>query len=135
MDGATILQISQDGNLSLIFSSQFVGGALGDPISNTFGSWQRSGKRKLTAKAVDLTFKRVGGEFVGVGAATYVIRFDKKFQSAIVTCQGAIYRPGVNPFGPRTEPIDGSEFTCGEEGLVFQRLSKYQLKNLTFYGR
>lgn len=125
-DAANILQINQDGNLSFIFSSQFSGGDLGAPFSNTLGSWKRSGKRELTAKAVDLTFKSEGGQFVGVGAATYVITFDKKFRSAFVTCEGAIYPPGVNPFDPKADPIDGSEFSCGDEGLEFHRLPAHK---------
>lgn len=124
-DGATILQINQDGNLSLIVSSQFKGGVLSDPFSNTLGSWKRSGKRELTATAVDITFESAGGVFVGVAASTYFIKFDKWFQSAKVTCEGAIYDQGVNPFAPGVEPISGSEFTCGEEGLLFHRLPSH----------
>jgi hypothetical protein len=121
-DEVTILQIHQDGCLSLINSFQFEGGVLGDPFSNTLGSWKRSGLRELTATAVDITFKSESGNFVGVAAATYLIKFDKWFQSARVTCEGAIFAPGVNPFSPGAEPISGSEFTCGEEGLLFHRL-------------
>jgi len=124
-DGATILQINRDGNLSLIVSSQFKGGVLSDPFSNTLGSWKRSGLRELTATSVDITFESDGGDFVGVAAATYFIKFDKWFQSARVTCGGAIFAPGVNPFAPGAEPISGSEFTCGEEGLLFHRLPRH----------
>ena len=122
---AMILQINQDGGLSLIFSSQFGGGVLGDPFSNTLGSWKRSGFRELTATAVDITFTSGSGDFVGVAAATYFIKFNKWFQSARVTCEGAIFAPGVNPFAPGAEPISGSEFTCGEEGLLFHRLPSH----------
>ena len=121
-DGATILQINHDGNLSLIFSGQFAGGVFGDPFSNTMGSWRWSGLRELTATAVDITFEHENGEFVGVAAATYVMKFDKKWQSVQVTCDGAIFPPGVDPFAPGAEPISGSEFTCGEGGVLFHRL-------------
>jgi hypothetical protein len=121
-DESTIMQISKDGNLSLIFSDQFSGGVFGDPFSNTLGSWKRSGKRELTANAADITFDATTKELVGVGAAIYVIKFDKWFRSAIMTCQGAIYAPGVNPFSPGATPIPDSDFTCGDEGLVFHRL-------------
>jgi hypothetical protein len=121
-DGATILQINRDRTLSLIVSSQFEGGVLSDPFSNTLGSWKRSGFRELTATTVDITFQSEGGDFVGVAAATYFIKFDRRFQSARVTCEGSIFPPGVNPFAPGAEPISGSEFTCGEEGIFFHRL-------------
>ena len=121
-DSATILQIHRDGTMGLIFSGQFAGGVLSDPFSNTLGSWKRSGLRELTATTVDITFESEGGVFVGVAAATYIIKFDRWYQSARVTCKGEIYPPGVDPFSPDAEPISGSEFTCGEEGLVFHRL-------------
>ena len=121
-DSATILQIHGDGTLGLIFSAQFGGGVLSDPFSNTLGSWKRSGLGELTATTVDITFERESGVFVGVAAATYIIQFDRWFQSARVTCKGEIFPPGVDPYSPDAEPISGSEFTCGEEGLVFHRL-------------
>ena len=52
----------------------------------------------------------------------YIIKFDRWYQSARVTCKGEIYPPGMDPFSPDAEPISESEFTCGEEGLVFHRL-------------
>ena len=126
-DKGTIMQISQDGNLSLIFSNQFGGGVLNDPFSNTLGSWKRSGLREMIATAVDITFESDNGAFVGVAVATYIIKFNKRFQEARVTCAGAIFAPGVNPFVPGADPISGSEFTCGEEELVFHRIpSHYQ---------
>ncbi len=124
-DEVTIMQINQDGNLSLIFSNQFGGGILNDPFSNTLGSWKRSGLRELTATAVDITFKSDDGAFVGVAAATYIIKFDRRFQAAGVTCAGAIFAPGVNPFAPGAEPISGSAFTCGEEALIFHRVPRH----------
>ncbi len=119
-DAAQVLQISEDGNLSFIFSTQFSGGVLG-PFSDTIGSWKKTGKREITATTQDLTFESGSGTFVGVGVATYVIRFAKKFQTANVTCEGAIFLPGVNPFDPDAEPIPGSDFNCGA-GLEFDRV-------------
>ena len=124
-DEATIMQINQDGNLNLIFSNQFGGGVLSDPFSNTLGSWKRSGLRELTATAVDITFESDGGDCVGVAAATYIIKFDRRFQAARGTCEGAIFAPGVNPFLPGTEPISGSGFTCRKEGLIFHRIPSH----------
>ncbi|HKF55074.1 MAG TPA: hypothetical protein VKJ45_06510, partial [Blastocatellia bacterium] len=110
VDGAQMLQISRDGNLSFILSSQFSGGGvLGESFSNTLGSWKKTGTREITAGTVDLTFKN-GAEFMGVAATTNVIKFDRKFQTATMTCQGRIFPPGVDPFDRGAIPIANSEF-------------------------
>ena len=120
-DGAQMLQISQDGNLSFILSVQFTSaGVLDESFSDTLGSWKKTGKREVTARTVDLAFKN-GTGFVGVAAATYVIKFDKQFETGTVTCQGNIFPPGVDPFHPEANPIPDSEFTCGQ-GIDFHRL-------------
>ncbi len=111
-DAAQMLQISEDGNLSVILSIQFSGGAAGLRFSNALGSWKRTGKREITAKTVDLVFRPEDGTFAGVGAATYVINFDKKLQTASVTLKGAVFPPGVNPFlDPDADPIPNGKFT------------------------
>ncbi len=115
-DAAQILQISADGNLSMILSIQFTGGAAGLRFSNALGSWKKTGKLEMTAKAVDLDFRSEEGTFAGVGAATYVIRFDKKLQTASVASEGAVFPPGVNPLlDPNADPIPGSKFTHRDE--------------------
>jgi hypothetical protein len=120
-DGAQVLQIGQDGNLSVVFSIQFTrGGVLGESFSDTLGSWKKTGRREVTARTVDLTFQS-GNGFFGVAAATYVIEFDKTFETAIVTCEGTIFPPGVNPFDADAEPIAGSGFSCGPR-LEFHRI-------------
>ena len=115
-DGAQILQISEDGNLSMMLSIQFSGGAAGLRFSNGLGSWKETGEREITAKVVDLDFRPEDGTFAGVGAATYVIKFDKKLQTAIVSSEGAVFPPGVNPLlDPDADPIPGGEFTHRDE--------------------
>jgi hypothetical protein len=75
-NGATILQITRDGNLSFISSIQFTGGGvLGESFSDTLGSWKKTGTREITATTVDLTFQS-GATFMGVAATTNVIKFD-----------------------------------------------------------
>ena len=112
-DSAHILQIHEDGTLTVNFSIQFSGGALGRGFSETYGSWEKTGKHELTATAVDLTFQIDNGEFFGVAPAKYVLTFNDEFTTAILTCEGAIFPVGVNPFDPDAEPIPDSEFTCG----------------------
>jgi len=120
-NGAQVLQISQDGNLSFIFSIQFSsGGVLDEAFSDTLGSWKKTGKREITAGTVDLAFQS-GPGFIGVAAATYVIKFDQKFQTGTVTCQGRIFPRGVDPFHRGAIPIANSEFTCGQ-GIEFHRI-------------
>jgi hypothetical protein len=105
---------------SFILSIQFSGGGvLGAPFSDTSGSWNKTGKREVTAKVVNLVFQN-GNGFVGV-ATTYVIKFNKEFQTGTVTCQGRIFPPGVDPFHPEATPISDSEFTCGQ-GIDFHRI-------------
>jgi hypothetical protein len=117
-NGATILQISRDGNLSFIQSIQFSGGVLGDPFSNSLGSWKKTGTREIAAATVDLTLQSGSGLFIGVAATTYVLKFDQKFQTATMTCQGRIFPPGVDPFQSGAIPIANSEFTCGGPQVI-----------------
>ena len=120
VDGAQVLQISRDGNLSFIFSIQFSNsGVLGESFSDTLGSWKKTGQREITAGTVNLAFQS-GSVFFGVAATTYVIKFDQKFQTGTVTCQGRIFPPGVDPFHPEAIPIANSEFTC--PGIEFHRI-------------
>jgi hypothetical protein len=108
-DGAQVLQIGRDGNLSVVLSIQFTGGGvLGESFSVTLGSWKTTGRREVTARTVDLTFQ--SGNFFGVAAATFVITFDETFETATATSDGAIFPPGVNPFDADAEPIAGSGF-------------------------
>ena len=115
-EAAQILQISEDGTLSMILSIQFSGGAADLRFSNALGSWRETGERQITAKAIDLDFRPEDGGFAGVGAATYVIEFDKKLQTASVTSEGAVFPPGVNPLlDPDADPIPNGEFTHRDE--------------------
>ncbi len=120
-DAAQILQISEDGNLSFIFSIQFSGGVLDLLFSDDLGPWKKTGKREITARTVNLNFESGGAPFAGVAIATYLIEFDKKFRTANVTCEDSIFLPGVNPFDPDAEPILGSELTSGD--LEFHRVA------------
>ena len=118
-DGARILQISQDGNLRHIYSKQFSGGVLDLTFSDTWGSWKEAGEREMTAKMANLTFKSGIGKFTGVAAATWVIKFDEKFQTANVTYKGAIFPPGVNPFESNAQPLAEGAF---DRTAVFHRI-------------
>ena len=122
-NGATILQISGDGNLTSILSIQFTGGGvIGESFSNTLGSWKKTGTREITATTLDLNFQS-GPVFIGVAATTNIMNFDQKFQTGTMTCQGRIFPPGVDPFQSGAKPIPNSEFTCGgPQGVEFHRV-------------
>ena len=47
-------------------------------------------------------------------------KFDQKFQTETLTCQGRIFAPGVDPFHPEAVPIANSQFTC--PGIKFHRI-------------
>lgn len=123
-DGAVIMQIHADGNLSIIGSEQFAGGGvIGESYSNSLGTWKWIGWLKITATMVNVAYDPSDGAFVGVSASKNWITFTKDFGTATFTCKGAIFPPGVNPFEFGVTPIPGSEFTCGE--VVFHRIPSY----------
>jgi hypothetical protein len=125
---AQVLQISPNGNLRFLFSIQFdTSGAANLPFSNSWGSWKQTGQRQITANVTNMSFGQGDGAFAGVSAAAYTITFGNWFRTANVTCEGAIFPPGVNPFRDQdADPIQDGEFTCdfdvhrisvvGEEG-------------------
>ena len=120
-DRSQVLQINQDGNLSFIFSIQFSSAGVLGSFSNTLGSWKKTGQREITATTVDLTFQSGTGLFIGTAATTYIVKFDQKFQTGTVTCEGRVFPPGVDPFAIGAIPIANSEFTCGQ-GIEFHRI-------------
>ncbi len=120
-DASAIMQINRDGNIGFIFSEQFKGGGvLGESYSNAMGTWKWTSKSEITAKTVDIAFDAGNGSFMGVAAFTNFITFSKDLKTATMTCQGAIFPPGVDPFKAGATPIAGSEFTCGE--VQFNRI-------------
>ena len=120
-DASSILQINRDGNISMIASEQFRGGGvLGESFGNSVGTWKWTGKSEITAIMVDIAFVAGSGSFIGVAAFTNFITFSKDLKTATLTCQGAIFPPGVDPLKAGATPIAGSEFTCGE--VQFNRI-------------
>ncbi len=120
-DASAIMQINRDGNVSMISSEQFGGGGvLGESFGNSVGTWKWTGKSKITAITVNIAFETGSGSFMGIGAFTNVITFSRDLKTATLTCEGAIFAPGVDPFEAGATPIAGSEFTCGE--VQFNRI-------------
>lgn len=119
-DGATIMQLIADGNITIVTSAQFSGGVLHEAYGNALGSWKWAGSSRIVAKLVDICFDSETGGFLGIAASTAVIKFSKDRKTAEMACKGAIFDPGVDPFNPDSTPISGSEFTCGH--LEFHRI-------------
>jgi len=118
-EASQILQIRADGTFSIISSIQFSGGVLSEPFSTILGSWKKIEPRQITARMVDIVHKP-DGTFFGTASGTYVMRFDEEFQVVDVTCEGAIFLPGVNPLDPVVAPIPVSDFTC--DAINYRRL-------------
>jgi hypothetical protein len=109
---ALILQLKRDGNMTLIISDQFLNqGILDQSFSDTLGTWKRAGSHKVVVNTVNIAFD--ADTFVGVAAVRYELSFDRHFQEAVLSCNGAIYAPGVDPFSG-ADPLTDSEFDCGE---------------------
>ncbi len=121
-DNSDILQLSKDGGLRAIFSIQTEGGALSDPFTDSYGTWEKTGKHEITAKVSNITFNSDDGILVGTALATYHIVFREEFMKAILSCEGAIFAPGVDPLEPDSVPIPGSEFSCSE--YEFRRVGR-----------
>jgi len=92
---------------------------LGAPFSTILGSWREIERRQITARIVDIVHKP-DGTFFGTALGTYGMRFDEEFQVVDVTCEGAIFLPGVNPLEPGVVPIPASDFTCN--AINFRRV-------------
>ena len=122
-DGANILQLTEDGNMTFIMSDQFINkGIVGESYSNTKGNWKEIGERQIAVSTVDVTFK--DGKFAGVAYADYTIEFDENYEVAYLNCQGAIYPPGVDPMAADAQPIDGSQFKCQKQAKFKRVRSK-----------
>ena len=115
-----IMQISADGNITLIFSDQFLGmGASGEYYSSGLGTWKRIGVRKIVAQVVDISYD--GGDsatYAGIAAYKATIIFSRGLKTAHLTCKGGLYNPGVDPFASGADPTD--TFDCGE--IEYQRV-------------
>jgi len=111
-DSGKIMQISADGNITLIFSDQFLGkGSSGESYSSGLGTWKRIGVRKIVAQVVDISYYGDSATYEGVAAYKATIIFSRGLRTAHLTCEGGLYDPGVDPFASDAVPTD--TFDCG----------------------
>jgi|GEM_PF-1026335 hypothetical protein len=122
-DRAEILQLHRDGTAGMTLSDQVTSGAGGFTFSDSFGSWKRSGPRRLSARMVNLNFDVTGpaATYSGAAVVDYVLQFGPHLQTFSASCEGRIFPPGVDPFDPGSIPV--AEFDCAYlEGFLYQRV-------------
>jgi hypothetical protein len=122
-DRAEILQLHRDGTAGMTLSDQVTSGAGGFTFSDSFGSWRRSGPRRVSLRMVNLNFDVTGpaATYSGPAVVDYVLEFGPGFRSFAATCQGEIFPPGVDPLDPDSVPV--ATFDCAYlDGFLYQRV-------------
>lgn len=106
-----IFQLHGDGTAEITLSDQVTPGAAGPTFSDSFGSWKRTGPRRLIARFVNLEFD-----------VDYVLQFAPNLRTFAASCQGKIFPPGEDPLDPSSTPIN--EFDCAYlDGFLYQRVT------------
>ena len=120
---AEILQLRRDGTAEMTLSDQVTSGAGGFTFSDSLGSWERTGPRKLAARMVNLNFDVTGpaATYSGAAVVDYVLQFAPDFRTFTASCQGRIFQTGDDPLDPDSVPV--TEFDCAYlEGFHYQRV-------------
>lgn len=95
--GSRIVTITADGNWLGIHSYQ-----LDNKFSNQQGIWKKTGKRKITVRA--LNFSSLEDD-VGSSLFSFTVEFDKTYQQVSGGLSGKLFLPGVDPLDPVAVPI------------------------------
>lgn len=120
---AEILQLHADGTAAMTLSDQVTSGAGGFTFSDSFGSWKRTGPRRLAARFVNLNFDITGpaATYSGAAVVDYVLQFSPNLRTFAASCQGKIYPTGQDPFEPGAIPV--TEFDCAYlDGFFYRRV-------------
>ncbi len=119
---AEILQLHRDGTAGMTLSDQVTFGAGGFTFSDSFGSWKRSGPRRVVARMVNLNFDITGPPtYSGAAVVDYVLEFGPDFRTFAASCRGKIFPTGQDPFDPASTPF--AEFDCAYlDGFLYQRV-------------
>lgn len=123
-DRAEILQLHRDGTAGMTLSDQVTSGAGGFIFSDSFGSWRRSGPRRVEARMVNLNFDVTGpaATYSGAAVVDYVLEFEPGFDAFAASCDGAIFAPGDDPLDPASIPV--ATFDCAYlAGFLYQRVA------------
>jgi hypothetical protein len=120
---AEILQLHRDGTAGMTLSDQVTSGAGGFTFSDSFGSWKRTGARRLRARFVNLNFDVTGPDatYSGMAVVDYVLEFAPNRRTFAASCLGKIYATGEDPLDPASTPV--AEFDCAYlDGFLYQRV-------------
>lgn len=113
-----IVQIGKDGSYTTVFGIQNTTLA-GIVFTNDVGTWKKSGKNEITAKAFSISAlpptESFPGEVVGNCIADHVVTFSHNFEEINLTVSGKCYAPDVNPADPGDAPVI-SEFHGSFQG-------------------
>ncbi len=116
--GSRIVTITADGNWFGIHSYQ-----LNNKFSNQQGVWEKTGKRKITVRALNFSLLKDG---VGSSLFSFTVEFDKTYQQVTGELSGNLFPPGVDPLDPLAIPIKtfSNTFT-GKRLVVTEKESKF----------
>ncbi len=120
---AEILNLHSDGTAEISLSDQVTSGAGGFTFSDSFGSWKKTGPRRLVARFVNLNFDVTGpaATYSGMAVVDYVFQFAPNLKTFAASCQGKIFPTGQNPFDPASSPV--ATFDCAYlDGFLYQRV-------------
>lgn len=124
-DRAEILQLHRDGTAGMTLSDQVTSGAGGFTFSDSYGTWERTGPRRVSARMVNLNFDVTGPDATYSGAAVvdYVLQFGPHMRGFAASCQGRIFPPGVDPLDPDSVPV--ADFDCSYlDGYTYRRVQQ-----------
>lgn len=120
---AEILQLQEDGTASMTLSDQVTSGAGGFTFSDSFGTWKRTGARRLALRMVNLNFDVTtpAATYSGAAVVDYVLEFAPNRRTFAASCQGKIFATGDDPFDPGSVPV--TTFDCAYlDGFLYQRV-------------
>jgi hypothetical protein len=122
-DRAEILQLNRGGTAGMTLSDQVTSGAGGFTFSDSYGSWRRSGPRRVSLRMVNLNFDVTGpaATYSGAAVVDYELRFGPRADTFAASCEGAIFPPGVDPLDPASVPV--ATFDCSYlDGFLYHRV-------------
>ncbi|HEV7670209.1 MAG TPA: hypothetical protein VGS22_16950 [Thermoanaerobaculia bacterium] len=120
---AEILNLHADGTAEITLSDQVTSGAGGFTFSDSFGSWKKTGPRRLVARFLNLNFdvSTPAATYSGVAVVDYVFQFAPNLKTFAASCQGKIFPPGADPFNPASVPV--TTFDCAYlDGFHYHRM-------------
>ena len=95
--GSRIVTITADGSWFGIHSYQ-----LDNKFSNQQGVWEKTGKRKISARVLNFSILSDG---VGSSLFSFTVEFDIMYQQVTGELSGKMFPPGVDPLDPLVIPI------------------------------